>query len=244
MCCDSGLSGTHRIVDYPYVVQLVERALEARFSAAASGKAGVIGGANSAGKSTVIHALHFAREVFERHNLDADQTIFGGKYIDLGGFDNFVHRHDREKSITIWIELAGDEQGLLIFDADYDLLSTNLDLLFGSLLNGAPTSIAVEFTIQWSRLESCPHVARTEIYIDGVVFAEITADANLSGAFVSNLKLDHPSLLQVSDLPRDEGDGVSLFDRESMLSVALSFCGECIVPGDGRRILVSSRGAP
>ncbi|MGV2336848.1 MAG UNVERIFIED_CONTAM: AAA family ATPase [Planctomycetaceae bacterium] len=32
-------------------------------------------GANSAGKSTILHALHYAREVFERHNLDVDQTI-------------------------------------------------------------------------------------------------------------------------------------------------------------------------
>lgn len=51
-------------------------------------------GANSAGKSTVLHALHYAREVFDRHNLDADQTIAGGKYIDLGGFRRLVHRGD------------------------------------------------------------------------------------------------------------------------------------------------------
>ncbi len=49
-------------------------------------------GANSAGKSTILHALHYAREVFERHNLDADQTIAGGGYVDLGGFRNFMHR--------------------------------------------------------------------------------------------------------------------------------------------------------
>ena len=29
-------------------------------------------GPNSAGKSTILHALHYAREIFERHNLDAD----------------------------------------------------------------------------------------------------------------------------------------------------------------------------
>ncbi|MCL4205069.1 MAG: AAA family ATPase [Pirellulaceae bacterium] len=51
-------------------------------------------GANSSGKSTVLHALHYAREVFERHNLDADQTIAGGKYIDLGEFRRLVHRED------------------------------------------------------------------------------------------------------------------------------------------------------
>lgn len=63
-------------------------------------------GANSAGKSTVLHALHYAREVFERHNLDADQTIAGGRYIDLGGYSNFAHHG-----------LAAD--GLLAADRDY-----------------------------------------------------------------------------------------------------------------------------
>jgi AAA15 family ATPase/GTPase len=49
-------------------------------------------GANSARKSTIVHALHCAREVFERHNLDADQTIAGGKYIDLESYKRLVHR--------------------------------------------------------------------------------------------------------------------------------------------------------
>ena len=31
-------------------------------------------GPNSAGKSTVIQAIAYAREVFDRHNLDADRT--------------------------------------------------------------------------------------------------------------------------------------------------------------------------
>lgn len=49
-------------------------------------------GANSAGKSTILHALHYAREIFERHNLNADQTIAGGPFVDLGGFRNFLHK--------------------------------------------------------------------------------------------------------------------------------------------------------
>ena len=40
-------------------------------------------GPNSAGKSSILHALHYAREVFERHNLDADRTVAGGKTIPV-----------------------------------------------------------------------------------------------------------------------------------------------------------------
>ena len=70
-------------------------------------------GANSSGKSTVLHALHYAREVFDRHNLeDVDQTIAGGRYIDLGGFEHFIHRRDpdnvlhAQKRIRVRIDLG------------------------------------------------------------------------------------------------------------------------------------------
>ena len=67
-------------------------------------------GANSAGKSTILHALHYAREVFERHNLDADQTIAGGPYVDLGGFRNFIHRGAPVRSASMELS-EGDDRG-------------------------------------------------------------------------------------------------------------------------------------
>ena len=45
---------------------------------------GVIG-PNSAGKSTIVQALHYAREIFARGNLNPDKTIAGGKSVNLGG---------------------------------------------------------------------------------------------------------------------------------------------------------------
>ena len=42
-------------------------------------------GPNSAGKSTILQALHYLREILERGNIDPDVTIAGG-LIDLGGF--------------------------------------------------------------------------------------------------------------------------------------------------------------
>ncbi len=49
-------------------------------------------GPNSAGKSTVLQALHYLREILERGNIDPDVTIAGG-LIDLGGFATLVHNH-------------------------------------------------------------------------------------------------------------------------------------------------------
>lgn len=51
-------------------------------------------GKNSAGKSTVVQALHYAREVLLNNNPNADRTALGGSSIDLGGFRNLIHNHE------------------------------------------------------------------------------------------------------------------------------------------------------
>lgn len=43
-------------------------------------------GANSAGKSSIIHALHYAYEIFNFQNLNAEKSTLAGNNLDLGGF--------------------------------------------------------------------------------------------------------------------------------------------------------------
>src|ERR1700677_4061232 len=80
-------------------------------------------GPNSAGKSTILQALHYAREILERRNPDPDQTIAGG-LIDLGGFKSLVHNHELDRVITI----------KLIFDLSDAQGSDRLPLNAGSSL--------------------------------------------------------------------------------------------------------------
>ena len=61
-------------------------------------------GKNSSGKSTVLQALHYTREVWEHGGADADRTSMGGNYIDLGGFRSLVHLHDLNRKIRIRVE--------------------------------------------------------------------------------------------------------------------------------------------
>ena len=62
-------------------------------------------GENSSGKSTIVQAIHYGREIFERHNLDPDRTVLGGDVLDLGGFENFVHNHDTRRRIRMRFEV-------------------------------------------------------------------------------------------------------------------------------------------
>ncbi len=218
-------------------------------------------GANSAGKSTILHALHYAREVFERHNLDADQTIAGGKYVDLGGFQHFVNRCDRDavlhthQQLRLRIDMAVTAKDLPSFDANFDLMSELLEMEFDSLLNEIK-SAAVELTIGWSTVENCPYVASTSIFYNDVELAQIVTPQNLRGFVVKftrmipdpdnagNMQevstLDHPCLRQVGDTRRRESQA-TFFDRDSVLQTALAFCGEMLSP-KGDRIEGSGRG--
>ena len=66
----------------------------------------LIYGANSAGKSSVIHALALAHHAIETGNLDAQRTQIGGESIDLGGFRQYVHgRVEEGRQVELGFEL-------------------------------------------------------------------------------------------------------------------------------------------
>ena len=52
-------------------------------------------GPNSAGKSSIIQSLLLARHVQETGRWDAYQTKLGGSAVDLGGFNQYIHRHEK-----------------------------------------------------------------------------------------------------------------------------------------------------
>ena len=61
-------------------------------------------GPNSAGKSSVIHALallHEAATGAQPRDLDVKTTSIGGRSIDLGGFRQYVHRRDPSRRLEI-----------------------------------------------------------------------------------------------------------------------------------------------
>lgn len=97
-------------------------------------------GANSAGKSTIIQALHYARELLERNNANPDHTLLGGDAIELGGFSNLVHGHEVEKrDIRIRLDITPTADGvptlgeILGTSADEDEVRVDRNLVKGLL---------------------------------------------------------------------------------------------------------------
>ncbi|MCY4027543.1 MAG: DUF3696 domain-containing protein [Acidobacteria bacterium] len=62
-------------------------------------------GRNSAGKSTILHALCYAHEILRHRNVDPGKVELGGDQVDLGGFQNLVHGHDIERVVRLRLEL-------------------------------------------------------------------------------------------------------------------------------------------
>jgi predicted ATP-dependent endonuclease of OLD family len=58
-------------------------------------------GPNSAGKSTVLHALRYVNEIFEPRGLSPTRTLAGGEFVDRGGFEDLVHSHDTSRQIRL-----------------------------------------------------------------------------------------------------------------------------------------------
>jgi hypothetical protein len=65
----------------------------------------LIYGANSAGKSSILHALALAHHAVETGELDTQRTQIGGESIDLGGFRQYVHRRERERQVELTFEI-------------------------------------------------------------------------------------------------------------------------------------------
>lgn len=154
-------------------------------------------GANSSGKSTVVHALHYALEVLAHDNLDADHTTLGGHSIDLGGFRNLVHGHEIDRRIKLFFE----------FDTSTSLLADYSD----GALDGAPKldedetyadiddqlmSAWVALEIGWSLALNAPQVYVFEVGANGheEPFARIEAGTTRSLPTTLTVNTNHPLL--------------------------------------------------
>lgn len=154
-------------------------------------------GPNSGGKSTIIHALHYAREIFERRNLNADRTINGGSFVDLGGFANFVHEHDQTQTVSLRFDLDMKDTGLpYVLTENFSLPEAAIDM---DHLNATVASAWVEIVVRRSVLRDALYVQRYSIGINGRPFAAIEADFDAREVRIVELDFDHPVIERKTD---------------------------------------------
>jgi len=65
----------------------------------------LIFGANSSGKSSIIHSLALLHEALNTGELDIFRTRLGGSSIDLGGFRQYIHRRQVNRRMDLRLTL-------------------------------------------------------------------------------------------------------------------------------------------
>ena len=185
-------------------------------------------GPNSAGKSTILQALHYLREILERGNIDPDVTIAGG-LTDLGGFATLVHNHELGRTVTLKVTVdASDEQGSehlplnvgLSMD-EPEFVQLPVRYLIGESVEYGDYAIVQEFAVQvdvrWSEFEQAPYISRLAVDLDGEALAAIVSTAQQGRAQLTDFNFAHP-LLQRAALPYDEPEDA---EREMFASSPL-----------------------
>ena len=165
-------------------------------------------GPNSAGKSTILHAIHYAREIFERRNLDPDHTLSGGKNTDLGGFQSFVHSKNLEQPIRLSFRVnmrERDEDYFEPLNAIHEFLE--FDRWTPAIMDafGAFSFAETTVSIAWSEQHNRPYISSCEIKGDNEPFATIISDPDARRVTLT-LDTSHPSLSTLRGWAGDDAD--------------------------------------
>ena len=132
-------------------------------------------GPNSVGKSTVVQALHYLKEVIQYDNPDPNQTAVGGKSIDFGGFKNIVHREDGDskdhyKTKNIIIKGVEIEESEYLRPETFDQDFVGIDDL---IKNAGWSPYFLEFTIAWDERLNRPIVKRYDVSSNNMLIGRI-----------------------------------------------------------------------
>jgi len=154
-------------------------------------------GPNSAGKSTILHALHYLREVFERNNPNADATIAGGDFVDLGGFRQLSHRHSLLDPVRISVTLTASIADLPQVAAELPAPSWDIDS--DDLLRDI-TTVRVELEIAWHNSLAAPFVQMYQVELNGQRLLSVVATPDRRD---QELRVDmmHPCLQALEHVP-------------------------------------------
>ena len=178
-------------------------------------------GANSAGKSTIIHALHYLREVLERGNLSPDRTITGANAIDLGGFASLVHQHELDREIRISVSVCPGPYVInnyvegQIYEPDGSVTGHSDEPKWSFLevdLNEAGLDeVGVSVSIGWDADNERPWVSEYATSVNGEVLIRVRNETKQS-ARISEINFNHPvfSALAGNDEDSDWGAGDEL----------------------------------
>ncbi len=168
-------------------------------------------GPNSAGKSSLLHAMHYAREILENGNCDPDTTEVGGPFVDLGGFKELVHLHehqDRDVVLQFWvapedrpIPERGGEPVRWVELRDYN---TNL--------HREINDFCVTIKVGWNNRLSYPIVKEYGIEVNGEPIGQLCVGEDGQRVDLRNLNFSHPLITYNREREQGKADAEQVDD--------------------------------
>lgn len=135
-------------------------------------------GANSTGKSTVLHALLYLYEVVAKRNFDAQHSSIAGESLYFGGFQNIVHGKELNGVITLGATLDFRDGVADIWD---DYLSESERWLLESNLGFTTDSdtdvLSFELDIKWDHTKKRVFISRYVCKSQGIEYFKTTTQA-------------------------------------------------------------------
>jgi hypothetical protein len=144
-------------------------------------------GANSAGKSSLIHALALAHHAVETGELDTQRTQIGGEAIDLGGFGQYVHRRERQRQVEMTFEIDPGQLSGRVAQLLRSARAVTLELGIGSGLESSHSSRPGASARDLDR-DGNVRVERFGIEVDGAPLLAMSARA---GGLLRLDRLEH-----------------------------------------------------
>lgn len=159
-------------------------------------------GPNSAGKSTILHALNYLNDLVNRFDPNGGSGQHGSTAMDLGGFVHFVHQHDKARSILLSADLDLDGADLFetrvnrayrqLYEAASPEHRRNSGLADLTPITAQVLGITFTFEVAWSGELDGPFVRKLVIRINESDFASLECSDDARTATISSLFLDHP----------------------------------------------------
>ena len=144
-------------------------------------------GANSAGKSSILHALALAHHAIETGDLDTQRTRIGGEIIDLGGFRQYIHRRDREKQVELRFELDPKQLSGRVAELLRSAEDIVVELVIGEGITSEQRDLSGDQVREIVLEDSC-RVERVAVEVDGASLLSMSARA---GGLLRLDRLEH-----------------------------------------------------
>ncbi|CAM3474470.1 DUF3696 domain-containing protein [Parendozoicomonas haliclonae] len=145
-------------------------------------------GANSTGKSTILHGLLYLYEILANNNLDPEYSQLTGHKLSLGRFTDLLHCRDLDRVLTIGMSVDLEDQ--------CDLLEHYMEepdeILMHEHFGGQPEfymhNWECRFEIAWSTHLGTPYIKAYESYADGRKVCRIEQKGGSKSAMVTHLE--------------------------------------------------------